>query len=320
MVNNALRIAVIVTITCCLAGLAEAQTEEIVRTIPMDAGGQFELSNISGDIMVTGVDGTDLTIRATKRLGDRGTAGSDDEALSLVDVKITQRGSLVAVETTYERSGRNGPSVSVDYEVTVPRETAVSVESVSGGVTIEGIDGETRLEVVSGAVELTSVSRLVEAEAVSGAVRLTDVASDEELSVQTVAGSLSIDGGRAPRLEVSSVQGAISLSRVAARRVEVDTVAGAVSFEGALAADGRYEFKSHAGHIGLTVPAGTGFELEAESFSGNFDSDLPIMVVGGTQQATTFERGVRALEGAVGNGGAHLEITTFSGNITIESR
>ena len=32
------------------AGMAAAQTEELVRTIPMEPGGRFTLSNLSGEI------------------------------------------------------------------------------------------------------------------------------------------------------------------------------------------------------------------------------------------------------------------------------
>jgi DUF4097 and DUF4098 domain-containing protein YvlB len=317
---HAARTALVCLALSCPAAAAHAQTEEIVRTIPMEAGGRFELDNISGNIAVTGIDGSDLTIRATKRVRDDGAAGDADEALRRVEVEITQRGNQVEVETQYERTRDDGPSVSVDYEVNVPRGTRVTIESISGGVTIDDVDGETRVEVVSGALLLTALSRLVEAEAVSGNIQLTDVASSDGLSVETISGALTLDGITAPRLEAQSVSGTISLSRVDASRMEINAVSGAVTFEGALAVDGRYEFESHSGAVRLTVPDNTGFELEAESFSGTFNSDLPILVGDGTQSATIFDGGLQTIEGTAGGGGARLEIATFSGNITIESR
>ncbi|HJN47090.1 MAG: DUF4097 family beta strand repeat-containing protein [Vicinamibacterales bacterium] len=320
MSTHTARTALACVATICLAGTAQAQTEEIVRTISMDAGGLFELRNVAGDISVTGNDGIDVTIRATKRVSDRNASGDADAALRRVGVEITQRGNRVEVETEYERSPGNGPSVSVDYEVGVPSGVRVTVEAVASDVTIDGVDGETRVEVVSGAIQLTTLSRLVEAKAVSGHIQLSGVASDDALSVESVAGNLTLDGVRAPRLEASSVSGTISLSGVEARRLEVGTVAGAVTYQGALAADGRYEFESHSGAIRLTVPGSTGFELEAESFSGAFNSDLPITVGGGTRNTTVFDRGLHTLEGTAGDGGARLELATFSGDITIERR
>ena len=321
MTTPTTRAALGIATIICLTGVAQAQTQELTRTIPMDASGSFSLTNISGTITVTGVDSSDLTIQATKRVRDGASGADADEALRGVEIEIRERGNRVSVETEYGRTRGGGPRVSVDYDVRVPRGASVLIESVSGAVTVDGVDGETRVEVVSGAVRLTSVSRLVEVGAVSGDVELRDVASDEVMEVGLVSGSLTIDGVATPRLETSTIGGAITLTRVDARRVEVETLSGAITFQGPLATDGRYELESHAGRILLTVPDGTGFELEAESFSGNFSSAVPIMVgrEGQTREATVFDRGTRQLEGTAGGGGARLELSTFSGSIAIET-
>ena len=140
------------------AGMAAAQTEELVRTIPMEPGGRFSLANISGEITVTGVDGDHLKIRATKRVAGRGSAAAD--ALDRVEIDIEERGNRVVVETDYPRhrrsflqslasllrGGERVPFVAVDYLVTVPRDTGVAIESFDGDVTVEGVDGETPRE------------------------------------------------------------------------------------------------------------------------------------------------------------------------------
>ena len=181
---------------------------------------------------------------------------------------------------------------------------------------LEGVDGETRVEVVSGAVRLASLANLVEVEAISGAVPLTGVSSDDAMTVDTVSGSPDIGTVGAPRLEASSVSGAVALRGVDSRRVEVETVSGSVTMAGALAADGRYAFGSHSGAIRLTVPEGTRFELESESFSGGLRSAIPL-VVGRDDRAgeTVFEQGSRSIEGVAGD---RVELSAFSGNITIE--
>ena len=73
-----------------VAGAAAGQTEEFVRTLPMEPGGRFTLRNVEGEITVTGVDGDDLTIRATKRASRR---GGDDDALTRVEIE--ERGNRV---------------------------------------------------------------------------------------------------------------------------------------------------------------------------------------------------------------------------------
>ena len=372
MTREFLRRASIAALCLGVAGVASGQTEELVRTIPMAPGGQFSLTNISGDITVAGADDGALTLRVTKRLVEPGAAGEATarDALGRVEIEIRERSGRVAVETEYSRRGFTGrlvdfirggrAAVAVDYDVTVPRGVAVSIESISGSVTVEGVDGETSIETVSGDVRLASLPRLAEVEMVSGDLRMTDVGSDDDLSAEAVSGRITIDGVRAPELEVSTVSGTLSMTRVEAGRIGVETVSGPVTFDGALDADGRYEFESHSGNIHLTVPAGTGFDLEAQSFNGDLELNAPITVAvrqgnrtielttGRTMTAFTtrgraseiprnemrttvasgtvtvdwlFNReggaGNREIDGTVGGGGGRLELSTFSGDMTI---
>ena len=300
----------------------------------MEPGGRFTLGNVSGDITVTGVDGDDLTIRATKRVAGRGSAAAD--ALDRVEIDIEERGNRVVVETDYPRRRRSflqslgnlfrggvrEPFVEVDYRVTVPRGTAVAVESFDGDVTVEGVDGETQVALVSGDGRLASLARLIEVKAFSGDLDLTDVRSDEVLTAETVSGQIDIERVRAPRLEVKSFSGAVALQGVESRRVEVETVSGPVTFDGALAADGRYELRSHSGGIFLTVPGGSGFELDAQSFNGDLRSDVPILVGRDDPacQTPVFEGGIRAIRGIAAAGGARLELSTVSGEMAIGIR
>ena len=316
-----------------VAGAAAGQTEELVRTIPMEPGGRFTLRNVEGEITVTGVDGDDLTIRATKRASRR---GGDDDALDRVEIEIEERNNQVIVETDYPRHRRSfleslgdllgggrrerrETLVAVDYRVAMPRGAGVSIESFSGDVTVEAVDGETRVETVSGDVRLTSLARLVAVESFSGDLELTDVRAGDALTARTVGGRIDIDKVRAPRLEVKSFSGAVALRGWSLGESKVETVSGAVTFDGVLAADGRLGIRSHSGSILLTVPDGSGFELEAESFSGSLRSDIPVLAGAGdpTRRTTVLGVGSRAIRGTAAGGGARLELFTISGDIAI---
>ena len=374
MTRQNVQIVLVAVVLIGVAGVAAAQTEELVRVIAMEPGGRFTLHNVSGEITVTGVDGDDLTIRATKRVAGPGSATAD--ALDRVEIDIEERGNRVVVETDYARrrrsfrqslgnllgGGKREPFVAVDYRVTVPRGTAVAVESFDGDVTVEGVDGETHVKTVSGDGRLASLARLVAVETFSGNLEIADVRSDDVLTAETVSGRIDIERVRVPRLQVKSFGGAVALQGVESRRVEVETVSGSVSFDGALAADGRYErlqvksfggavalqgvesrrvevetvsgsvtfdgplladgryeLQSHSGNILLTVPDGSGFELDAESFSGDLRSEVPILVGRGdpSRQTPVFRGGIRAIRGIAAAGGARLELSTVSGDVAI---
>ena len=94
-----------------------------------------------------------------------------------------------------------------------------------------------------------------------------------------------------------------------------------MTLDGVLAAGGRYGIRSHSGSILLGVPDGSGFELEAESFSGSIRSDIPVLAGAAdpTRRTTVLGAGSRAIRGTAGAGGADLELFTVSGDITIST-
>ena len=58
--------------------------------------------------------------------------------------------------------------------------------------------------------------------------------------------------------------------------MEVRAVNGNIDYTGDLARNGRYQFISHSGDIRLVLSGATGFELQANSFSGTVRSDFAI--------------------------------------------
>jgi len=230
-----------------LASTAAAQTEQISRTVPLAAGGEVVVSNVTGDIVVEGTDGRQVQIEATKRV----RRGSADQ-LDAVQVEIVERGGRVDVRTEYPRS-RRSVSVAVDYRLTVPRDARVSLHSVSGNVTLSNVQGESRAETVSGDVSIASVTQLVRVKTVSGDIQLRDAATDRELSAETVSGDLDASGLNVQRLDLGTVSGDITLDTARSSQATIRTVSGDVDYIGSLVRNGRYEMQSHSGDVRLTL-------------------------------------------------------------------
>ena len=72
----------------------------------------------------------------------------------------------------------------------------------------------------------------------------------------------------------------------------------------------------------LTVPGGSGFELDAQSFNGDLRSDIPILVGRGgpSRHTPVFEGGRRVIRGIAATGGARLKLSTVSGDMAIGLR
>jgi hypothetical protein len=176
----------------------------------------LDLSNISGDVQVTGDGGSEIRIEAVKRVRHRDA----DEARRLLEqlrVDMVQVGNRVEVRTTYPRrngnSGERGISARVDYIVTVPVGAAVAVKTISGNAIVGKVTGEVRAETVSGDVSVTATPNLALARTVSGNVSATDIGGGNTLSLSSVSGTVTASGLKARSVECGSVSGNMS-SRV----------------------------------------------------------------------------------------------------------
>jgi DUF4097 and DUF4098 domain-containing protein YvlB len=290
------------------------QTERVSRRFRIGRDGRVSVANVAGDITVTGGSGEEVSIEAVKRT--RGGRGD----LSRVRIDIEERPGRVEVRTEYERdwSDRSG-NVEVDYTVTLPSSAAVDVKSVSGTVRLSNVQGAVRAESVSGDVITTSTPRLELAKTVSGDVSVSGVTTGGDLSASSVSGSVSAKGLKVRGLDLGSVSGNVIITDAACDRIEGKTVSGNIEYAGSLVNAGRYTINSHSGSIRLMLTGSTGFELIANTFSGNVRSDLPVTIGGSRDNRRRFGPG-RAIRGTFGDGSASLTIRTFSGDIVIEKR
>jgi DUF4097 and DUF4098 domain-containing protein YvlB len=299
------------------------QTERFSRKVKVGRDGRVSIANISGDIVVTAGSGDDVSIDAVKRT----RSGQGD--LASVRIDVEERGGRVDVQTLH--TGRND-RVSVDYTVVMPASASVDVHSVSGSVKVTGVHGSVRAETVSGNVTTTDTPRLENAKSVSGDVYLTGAAADGDLSASSVSGNVTAKGLKARGLDLGSVSGDISLSDVSCDRLTIKTVSGNVEYAGTIVRNGRYEITSHSGTVRLLLANPSGFELNANSFSGSIRSELPLTIGGdsaGRDRDSRDDRdrgrrrdgsNSRAMRATFGDGAATVTVRTFSGNIIIAKR
>ena len=116
--------------------------------------------------------------------------------------------------------------------------------------------------------------------------------------------------------DADAAGGSVHQERLA--RLQVRAVNGAIEYAGDLVRSGRYQFVTHSGDIRLMLAGNTGFEVQANSYSGNVHSDFAINRAGAGEG-----RGVvntRAIRGAFGDGSAIIVLRAFSGNISISRK
>ena len=278
------------------------ETERISRQFKIGANGRLALSNISGEIVVTAGSGDEVTLEAVKR-----TRGPRSELASVV-IDIDERPGRVDIRTRH--TGRNDRA-SVDYTVSVPRGAAVDVSSISGNVRATNLQGPLRAQSISGAV-LSESSNVEVAKSISGDVELRGSMPEARLTASTVSGTVRARDVKARSLSLSAISGNVEVSNVEAERLDGKSVSGDFVFAGAVARNARYEFSTHSGNVRLTLGGGAGFEVAANTFSGDIQSDVPVSV-----NDVRSRRPGRSVRAVVGDGGASVTVSTFSGNIVI---
>lgn len=259
----------------------------IDTVVPFSKSGRVDLSLNSGRIRVTGWDREEVKVVATSDQG-----------------RLRFSATHQRVSLDVERRGGN-----VQYDVTVPRGTKLSLSALSGSITATGIGGEINAESVSGSIQVSDASREVDAESVSGGVSVSSVTGN--VTAQSVSGSVSVRSVTGD-IEAESVSGAMTLDGIQSSSVRTETVSGAVSYTGSIDAGGKYSFVTHSGVLRLNLPANLGAVFSVETYTGDIDSDFPVTMQPG-QGRNSHDR----FEFTIGNGRARVSAENFSGKIII---
>lgn len=298
------------------------QVDKVTQSIKVGDGAVLDLSHLAGDVRVTGGGGSEIRIDATKRVRHRDT-GEGKRLLDLLRVDINNFGNRVEVRTLYPRrtsTRGNSMSASVDYVITVPADAAVTLRSVSGNIFVSNVRGEVRAEAVSGDVNIGGTPNVAVAKTVSGDVLARDIGTETALVLSTVSGTVIGTGLKLRTLEAGSVSGDVRLTGSQIERLEARSVSGNIEFDAPLAKGGRYEFTSHSGNVRILLSGNTGFELDADTFSGSVRSDVPVTLRSVGSTARERRGSARAIRGSYGDASAILSVRSHSGSVVITKK
>ncbi len=297
------------------------QIEKVSQTYKVGDTGALDLSQLAGDIRVTGGSGAEIKIDATKRVRHRDPEQAK-RLLEALRIDINNFNGRVEVRTIYPRRGTfgNNLSASVDYVIAVPVGATVSLKSISGDISVTNVKGEVRAETVSGDVNVSASPNVAIAKTISGDVTAQNISTQTTLVLSTVSGTVLGTGLRLRALEAGSVSGNVRLVGSEVDRLEAKSVSGNIEFDAPLAKGGRYEFTSHSGNVRVLLSGNTGFELDADTFSGSVRSDVPVTLRAAGRTEETRRGSNRAIRGSYGDASAFLSIRSHSGSVIITKK
>ena len=271
----------------------EAQSR-MDTTFAFSKSGIVDLTQISGDIVVTSWDRAEARVRAYAERG-RVRSGISSSSLSLEVESIR---------------GRVGDS---RFEITVPVGVRVIAHSRSGDVSVKGTKGAVEAKSTSGDVEVSNATDRVVIESLSGDVRAADLTGD--IRAESTSGTIEIRGATG-EIRAETTSGDVALLGVTSRSVTASTVSGEVEYDGTIDANGRYEFHSHSGDVRLEIPESSGAQFQVETFSGSLDTEFPLTLQPGQRSSSRPRR----YEFKLGDGSARVVAESFSGDIVLVRR
>lgn len=260
--------------------------ETIERTFTVQAPARLRLGNVRGTVLVQPGSAGQVQVTAVKRAG----AGSEEH--TQVEISQAEDGTVV-VETRCNKEkilgwlGSSRPC-SVDYTVSLPPDSQVSIRCVSSDMRLEDLSGEFELESVSGDISLARLRGPLQLSVVSG-----DIAGEQVFGA----------------LQLKSVSGQVTLKQSDLPSINANTVSGGLRLETPLG-EGPYRFDSVSGAVHLYVPEDTQCNARLSTVSGRLHSALP-------STSKQISRGAQRMQ--LQGGGVEVSLHSVSGNLWLET-
>ncbi|TDQ51410.1 DUF4097 family beta strand repeat-containing protein [Actinorugispora endophytica] len=245
----------------------------------------LELSSRDGAVTITGGDVSEVTVERVLRYTGDTPPGET----------VTEDGGTLGVvaEGCGDGGGLGLVWCDIDYTVTVPVGTAVSVDSADGSVTVDGTGASLDARTRDGEVVIRGAAGRVDAYTADGSVTLSGVEAGA-VTAETSDGGVEVTDTVADTLSVTTRDGRVDLSGAEAGSIAAETsdggieVTGAVfdtltarSNDGALAVTATAAFDSidastNDGPVEVRTPADSGpYAVETSTGDGRVTVDVP---------------------------------------------
>ena len=258
------------------------------KTLSTGNSPQFSVANGSGYIHLR--PGSDNQIHIIGHVRpSRSSVSSDVDARIhqiAANPPIAQSGNEVTVGDRHNNNDLYR-DISIDYDITLPRSSAIVASSGSGDLDIQGVGASLKAQTGSGAVNARGIQGPANLQTGSGNIEL-DETGPGDVRAQTGSGTIHLTG----------ISGGL----------QAQTGSGEIEATGKPTSD--WKLGTGSGSIHLTVGKSTAFTLNASSGSGGIHVDQPL-----TMQGDLDRHHVTA---AINGGGPTIKAQTGSGSIHVE--
>ncbi len=245
--------------------------------------------------------------------------------------------SCIAKRKEHKNDWKNGLSIS--FKVFVPTKINTDLHTSGGGIDLKSLKGDLQFHTSGGGLNLTGISGNVKGRTSGGGITMYDC--HEILDLHTSGGGISVDKASGT-LSLKTSGGGLNLSNISgninaktsgggidARDIKgeliTSTTGGSIHLEGIA---GNVEARTSGGNIHADVLSFNNF-LTLSTSGGNIVVDMPLnkgmdLDISGeninTPAFTNFNgtKSKKVLGGTINGGGAKVQLSANSGNVTIK--
>lgn len=223
-------------------------SEDFFKSLNNVSGKKLKMDNNNGGISVVGWDKDQIEIKAKKEISSEKYDIPQEmkDKMKEVTIDIKEEENSIEIETIYPKDffrpkklwNQGKYQVRVSFEIYVPRKTDIKLETLNGGLEIEGIDGIIYGRTLNGEITLRQSEGDMDISTTNGGISFKDIFGKCDI------GSLNggIDG------EYTLLEKPIDL-----------------------------KLKSMNGEVSIKLPKDEGIEIFARCMMGSVSSDIPLV-------------------------------------------
>lgn len=265
-----------------ILGVVAAFAEQIQQSFSTASNPSFRLHNHSGTISVRGWNQNQVEVRA-------------EPSSPKMEVAIEGGQDKVTVETHPPREGISPEEARINFEIRVPKQAMVWLESEQGDIAVENLQGTVSVEGVSNSVVLSNINGYI--------------------TVRTVDGPIVIRSSQG-HIKADSITGELKFIQVDGAELSGTTDSGPISYQGNFGLGGTYVLRNYSSSINIETSKTASFDVTARSVQGSVQSALPFRPIlrgnpFGQLSAEKF------LQGRFNSGKSTVQVTSYSGTIRL---
>ena len=275
------------------------------RSFQVNGPVDLEVLTRSGDITVRNGAAGAVSIHAKIRSGNSWFGGDRKQEVQELqnNPPIRQNGNSIRIDYV------NLNNISIDYEITVPEDTAIRTHTGSGDQNVEGLKGNIDLQSGSGDMRLARLTGELRFQTGSGNVRGHELSGPAK--IKAGSGDIEIEERGEGDLDIRTGSGNITVNGI---NGGFHAEAGSGDIHGNGLPKNMWSVRTGSGNVTLRVPSDAAFDVDISSNSGTVTLGHPVQ----TTVQGRIQESRKSVVGRVRGGGPTVSVHTGSGDVQVD--